>query len=75
MNPNPIDPQRNDYLSTLLHEGVHLLSSATGGAGQIFDDILYQATAKAAGDPVLCMPSYTHYSRANKRYFGTNCGP
>jgi RHS repeat-associated protein len=68
-------PSPNDYLSTLLHEGFHLASTADAGVPRILDDVLYQAAARAAGQVPVTMPTYTDYSLANRRYFGTNCGP
>ena len=67
---DPVEPMGNDYFSTLLHEGFHMLMSSSGRT-QITDDRLRYATSEADG---------TRYqggstSEFNKQMFGQNCGP
>jgi RHS repeat-associated protein len=66
---DPVDSMGNDYFSTLLHEGFHLLMS--GRRGQISDDQLMPATSKADGTRFQGGST----SEFNKQMFGANCGP
>jgi RHS repeat-associated protein len=66
---DPVESMGNDYFSTFLHEGFHLLMS--GRDGQILDQRLKDATSFADG---------TRFqggspSEFNKQMFGQNCGP
>jgi RHS repeat-associated protein len=65
---DPTESVGNDYISTLLHEGFHLLMS--GNNARIDDDHLMPATSAADGTPYQGGGS----SWFNKQMFGRNCG-
>jgi len=67
---DPVEPMGNDNLSTLLHEGFHLLMSSRGRS-QISDERLKDATSFADGT----VYRWGSTSEFNKQMFGQNCGP
>jgi RHS repeat-associated protein len=67
---DPNERMGNDYFSTLLHEGFHLLMSGRGRS-QVSEEQLRNATSAADGTAF----QGGSLSEFNKQMFGQNCGP
>ena len=72
LRSTPIDPMGNDYISTLLDEGFHLLKTVIPGTGKIDD--LELANAISLALPTKYQEG-TDPSTYNKQMFGEQCGP